>query len=111
MQLISKESFMARITTEDCISKVDDHFELVVVASERAKELSLGSPALVEKEGDKPSVLALRELADGKLDVEELKNHAILSFRKKVPFKETESDSAAIDAIEKQIESQSAPRG
>jgi|GEM_PF-3813378 len=97
---------MARITTEDCIAKVKDHFELVVVAAERAKDLAGGSPAMVEREGDKPTVLALRELAADKLNIEELKNHTILSFRAKVPFKETESSAEEIDNIEQQITAQ-----
>ena len=97
---------MARITTEDCIVKVKDHFELVVVAAERAKELAGGSPAFIEREGDKPTVLALRELADDKLNTEELKNRTILSFRSKVPFKETEASAEEIDNIEQQIASQ-----
>ena len=97
---------MARVTTEDCIAKVKDHFELVVVASERAKELAGGSPALIEREGDKPTVLSLRELAADKLNTEELKNRTILSFRTKVPFKETEASAEEIDNIEQQITAQ-----
>ncbi len=59
---------MARITVEDCLDRVDNRFELVLVASRRARELAQGREALVPWENDKPTVVALRELAEGKLD-------------------------------------------
>ncbi|MDS4020416.1 MAG: DNA-directed RNA polymerase subunit omega [Candidatus Competibacter sp.] len=59
---------MARITVEDCLDRVDNRFELVLVAARRARDLALGREALVPWENDKPTVVALRELAEGKLD-------------------------------------------
>jgi DNA-directed RNA polymerase subunit omega len=59
---------MARITVEDCLDRVDNRFELVLVAARRARDLALGREALVAWENDKPTVVALRELAEGKLD-------------------------------------------
>jgi len=56
---------MARITVEDCLDNVDNRFQLVLVATRRARQLALGSEPLVEMENDKPTVLALREIADG----------------------------------------------
>ncbi len=57
---------MARITVEDCLDKVDNRFELVMVASKRARQLQVeGKDPLVEEDNDKPTVLALREIADG----------------------------------------------
>lgn len=56
---------MARITVEDCLDNVDNRFQLVLVATRRARQLSLGADPLVEVENDKPTVLALREIADG----------------------------------------------
>ena len=56
---------MARITVEDCLDNVDNRFQLVLVAAKRARQLSLGSEPLVEQDKDKPTVLALREIADG----------------------------------------------
>ena len=56
---------MARVTVEDCLSKVDNRFQLVLVATKRARQISLGAEPLVEEENDKPTVLALREIADG----------------------------------------------
>ncbi len=56
---------MARITVEDCLQHVDNRFQLVLVATKRARQLALGSLPLVEVENDKPTVIALREIADG----------------------------------------------
>lgn len=56
---------MARITVEDCLDHVDNRFQLVLVATRRARQLALGSDPLVEVENDKPTVLALREIAEG----------------------------------------------
>ena len=59
---------MARITVEDCLDRVENRFELVLVAARRARDLALGKEALVDWENDKPTVVALRELAEGKLN-------------------------------------------
>lgn len=59
---------MARITVEDCLDRVDNRFELVLIAARRARDLAMGKEALVPWENDKPTVVALRELAEGKLD-------------------------------------------
>jgi len=56
---------MARITVEDCLDNIDNIFELVLVAAKRARRIAHGSEPLVELENDKPTVLALREIADG----------------------------------------------
>jgi len=59
---------MARITVEDCLGNVDNRFHLVLVASRRARQLATGYEPLVPWENDKPTVVALRELAEGKID-------------------------------------------
>ena len=59
---------MARLTVEDCLDKVENRFELVLVAAKRARQLSMGADPLVELENDKPTVLALREIAENKID-------------------------------------------
>lgn len=56
---------MARLTVEDCLPFVDNRFHLVLVAAKRARQIAMGSDALVEIENDKPTVLALREIAEG----------------------------------------------
>jgi|SRR5450759_249484 DNA-directed RNA polymerase subunit omega len=59
---------MARITVEDCLKVVDNRFELVLMATKRARQLEKGAAATVDEENDKPTVLALREIAEGKVD-------------------------------------------
>jgi len=56
---------MARITVEDCLGNVDNIFELVLVAAKRARRIAHGADPLIERENDKPTVIALREIADG----------------------------------------------
>ncbi len=77
---------MARITIEDCLEHVDNRFNLVLVASKRARQLSNGKEALVDVDNDKPTVVALREIADGKINAREVldginaKEHAFESI-------------------------------
>jgi DNA-directed RNA polymerase subunit omega len=59
---------MARTTVEDCLENVENRFQLVLVASKRAREISMGADAMVEIDNDKPTVLALREIAEGLVD-------------------------------------------
>jgi DNA-directed RNA polymerase subunit omega len=59
---------MARLTVEDCLDNVENRFELVLVAAKRARQLSMGADPLVELENDKPTVLALREIAENKIN-------------------------------------------
>jgi DNA-directed RNA polymerase subunit omega len=61
---------MARITVEDCLENVDNRFELVLTATKRARQIAHGADPLVAEENDKPTVLALREIADGVIDAE-----------------------------------------
>lgn len=58
---------MARVTVEDCLENVDNRFRLVLIATKRARQLALGAQALVDEENDKPTVIALREIAEGKV--------------------------------------------
>tara|TARA_Y100000588_G_scaffold366052_1_gene431342 strand:- start:405 stop:671 length:267 start_codon:yes stop_codon:yes gene_type:complete len=59
---------MARITVEDCLQNIDNRFQLVLVATTRARQIAYGKAPLVEEENDKPTVIALREIADGLID-------------------------------------------
>jgi DNA-directed RNA polymerase subunit omega len=59
---------MARLTVEDCLDNVDNRFELVLISAKRARQLAMGADPLVELENDKPTVLALREIAEGLID-------------------------------------------
>ncbi len=59
---------MARTTVEDCLENVDNRFQLVLIAARRARELALGGDPMVERDNDKPTVIALREIAEGLVD-------------------------------------------
>lgn len=61
---------MARLTVEDCLKAVDNRFDLVLLAAKRARQIALGATPLVDDEGDKPTVIALREIAEGVIDRE-----------------------------------------
>ena len=64
---------MARVTVEDCLDKIPNRFDLVVLAARRARDITLGRAPFVERENDKPTVIALREIAEGLIDLEYLK--------------------------------------
>jgi len=68
---------MARLTVEDCLEHVDNRFELVLVASKRARQLSMGADALVPIDNDKPTVLALREIAENLINDEVLEEAVV----------------------------------
>ena len=75
---------MARVTVEDCIDKVDSPYELVLVAKERATQLNSGIEPTLERDNDKHTVIALREIADEKIKVSELTDSAVYKLRKHV---------------------------
>ena len=90
---------MARITVEDCLARVDNRFELVLIAARRARDLALGQATLLDVKGDKltdkPTVIALRELADGKLDTLIKEKYGRFSAPATSPLVEPASASAA----------------
>ena len=73
---------MARITVQDCLEKVDNQYDLVLLAKERTVQLNAGSPMLVEEDNDKRTIISLREIGDGKIDVKEIEASAIKRLRK-----------------------------
>ncbi|MBL6674636.1 MAG: DNA-directed RNA polymerase subunit omega [Alphaproteobacteria bacterium] len=81
---------MARITVEDCIDKFESRFELVLVASNRARKIHSGEIPTVEKDNDKPTVIALREIADESLSVDSLKEKLIQEYQTVQPLEEEE---------------------
>lgn len=84
---------MARVTVEDCIDKVDNRFELVLLAGYRARMISSGAPLTVERDRDKNPVVALREIADETISVDDLKEDLIHSMQKHVEVDEPEEDA------------------
>jgi len=83
---------MARVTVEDCIDKVSNRFDLVMLASQRAREVSAGAPITVERDNDKNPVIALREIADETVELENLQESLIVSQQKHVEFDLPEED-------------------
>ena len=73
---------MARITVEDCLNKVENQYDLVLLAKERTVQLNAGSKMLVEEDNDKRTIISLREIGDGKIQVNDLEQSAIKRLRK-----------------------------
>ena len=90
---------MARVTVEDCIDKVENRFELVLLAGHRARQISQGAPITVDRDHDKNPVVALREIADESLSPDDLKEDLIHSLQKHVEVDEPEAE--AVDLIDK----------
>lgn len=86
---------MARVTVEDCVDKVDNRFELVLLASHRARLISSGSPIQVDRDKDKNPVVALREIADQRIHPEDLKEELIHSLQKHTEVDEPEPEPIA----------------
>ncbi len=87
---------MARVTVEDCVDKVPNRFELVLLAAHRARSITNGSPMTVEQENDKNPVVALREIADKTIPPDDLREGLIHSIQKNVEVDEPEAASAPI---------------
>ncbi len=83
---------MARVTVEDCVEKVPNRFELVMVAAQRSREISAGAEPRLERDNDKNPVVALREIADEKVSPEELHNSLVQSLQRHVEVDEPEED-------------------
>lgn len=93
---------MARVTVEDCVRKVSNRFELVLVASQRARQIGAGSLLTVERDNDKNPVVALREIAVGTVEANTLKDGLINSFRIQVesdPQEDEISDFVAQETL------------
>ena len=73
---------MARITVEDCLEKIDNQYDLVLLAKERTVQLNAGAPMLVTEDNDKRTIISLREIGDGKIEPKELEESAIKRLRK-----------------------------
>ncbi|MGE3246331.1 MAG: DNA-directed RNA polymerase subunit omega [Beijerinckiaceae bacterium] len=85
---------MARVTVEDCIDKIENRFDLVLIASHRARTISSGSAITVARDNDKNPVVALREIADQTLTPADLREELIHSLQKHVEVDEPEAEAA-----------------
>jgi DNA-directed RNA polymerase subunit omega len=87
---------MARVTVEDCVDKVPNRFELVVLAAHRAREVSAGAAITVDRDNDKNPVVALREIAEETQSADELRERLIESNQSQIEVDEPEEDSMSI---------------
>ena len=87
---------MARVTVEDCVDKVPNRFELVMLAAHRAREISAGAELTVDRDNDKNPVVSLREIADGTQSASELREHLIESHQTQIEVDEPEEDAMAL---------------
>ncbi len=94
---------MARVTVEDCVLKVPNRFELVMVAAQRARNLGAGATLTVDRDDDKNPVIALREIAEGTVDLGGLENSLIRGLQKVVETDEPESDELDALGMQQQI--------
>ncbi len=83
---------MARVTVEDCVLKVPNRFDLVMVAAQRSRDISAGSPLTLERDNDKNPVIALREIADETVSIEELSDALIQGMQRHVEIDEPEEE-------------------
>ena len=88
---------MARVTVEDCVLKIPNRFDLVMLAAQRARDISSGTPLTVERDNDKNPVVALREIADESIDIEYLAEALVQGMQKYVEVDEPEEDIVEFD--------------
>jgi DNA-directed RNA polymerase subunit omega len=92
----SERQPMARVTVEDCIDKVDNRFDLVLLAAHRARMISSGSPLTIDRDNDKNPVVSLREIADTTISPEDLREELVHSLQKFVEVDEPEPDTVPL---------------
>ena len=94
---------MARVTVEDCIVRIPNRFDLVMVAAQRAREIATGGPLTVDRDNDKNPVVALREIAEGTVDFDNLRQALITSLQKQVATEEPEEDMMELLAADRDV--------
>lgn len=94
---------MARVTVEDCVDKIPNRYELLMVAAQRAKDISAGAPLTVMRDNDKNAVVALREIAEETVSIEELQKSLVMGLQKFVEVEEPEEEELEIMAAEKEL--------
>ncbi|MFZ8958648.1 MAG: DNA-directed RNA polymerase subunit omega, partial [Paracoccaceae bacterium] len=87
---------MARVTVEDCVDKVPNRFELVMLAAHRAREMASGSPLTVDRDNDKNAVVALREIAEETQSADGLRERFIESHQSQIEVDEPEEDTMTL---------------
>ncbi|MCH8834490.1 MAG: DNA-directed RNA polymerase subunit omega [Proteobacteria bacterium] len=91
---------MARVTVEDCVTKIPNRFELVMMAAQRARSIAAGAELTLDRDNDKNPVVALREIADETIDLDDLREGLIKSLQKHVEMDEPEEDDVDLIAVQ-----------
>lgn len=91
---------MARVTVEDCVDKITNRFELVMIAAQRARKIGSGASLTVPRDNDKNPVVALREIAEQTVDIENLKEELVRSHQRMVAFEEEDETIDLMDGEE-----------
>lgn len=94
---------MARVTVEDCVEKVPNRFRLVMLAAQRARELSVGAAITVDRDNDKNPVVALREIADETVKVPDLEEELIQGLQRHADTDDPADEAAALLAVEEEL--------
>ena len=104
---------MARITVEDCLEKIENQYDLVLLAKERTLQLNSGAEILVNEDNDKRTVIALREIGDGKISTDELKKDSVNRLRKEPDevIEEQEVEEVTDDSFEKEYKGEVSKSG
>ncbi len=87
---------MARVTVEDCVDKVPNRFELVMLAAHRAREIAAGAPLTIDRDNDKNPVVSLREIAEETQSADDLRERMIESYQTQIEVDEPEEDAMAL---------------
>jgi DNA-directed RNA polymerase subunit omega len=94
---------MARVTVEDCVTRVPNRFELVMVAAQRGRNIGAGAPLTLDRDNDKNAVVALREIAEAKVDLKELENGLIRGLQTVVEADEPEGEEMDLLPISEEV--------
>ena len=94
---------MARVTVEDCIDKIPNRYDLVLIAAQRAKDIENGSKIQVDRDNDKNSVVALREISENKVSIEDLQKSLVMNLQKYVEVEEPEDEEVEILSAEREL--------
>jgi DNA-directed RNA polymerase subunit omega len=94
---------MARVTVEDCIDKIPNRYDLVLVAAQRAKDIESGARICVDRDNDKNSVVALREISENRVSIEDLQRSLVMGQQKFVEVEEPEDEEVEIISAEKEL--------
>ncbi len=97
---------MARVTVEDCIVKIPNRFDLVMMAAQRARDISSGAELTVDRDNDRNPVVALREIAEETVDIASLEENVIKGLQKHVEFDEPEEDEMDLLAIQQDMQNE-----